>query len=368
LNDTNDILLNEITVLKAKLSKKSDEDEKTIENQMPSFQTISSTPIEKSEGFNKRFAFISRSRIADSYETDDEEDYSLNGTAIDSGIWQTNNESMFENEKAETNATINKIDISSSPIMSSVPSLYSRNLSQSSTPKRPDITFGKKQENVQIQVSAEKFFKLVFAGDSAVGKTSFIMRYCRGEFTSTTSATLGVDFYMKSLNVDNEKEVQLQLWDTCGQERFRSIAKSYFRRADGVVLMYDVTCEQSFLNVREWIQTITDITDRTIPIIIIGNKTDLRDSYAKNGTRVIDYQEGLKFAKDYKALFVETSIKENTNVEKCLIDLTKLMIANLENELVTNNLNSSSWKNKNQSNIKMTMNHLNSKKFKENCC
>jgi Ras and EF-hand domain-containing protein len=61
--------------------------------------------------------------------------------------------------------------------------------------------------------------------------------------------------------------------------------------------MYDVTCEQSFLNVREWIQTIVDITDRNIPIIIIGNKTDLRDSAAKNGIRVIDYQEGLKFAK-----------------------------------------------------------------------
>ena len=92
--------------------------------------------------------------------------------------------------------------------------------------------------------------------------------------------------------------------NSCGQERFRSIAKSYFRRADGVVLMYDVTCEQSFLNVREWIQTITDITDRTIPIIIIGNKTDLRDSYAKNGTRVIDYQEGLKFAKVRKIYFL----------------------------------------------------------------
>jgi Ras and EF-hand domain-containing protein len=68
--------------------------------------------------------------------------------------------------------------------------------------------------------------------------------------------------------------------------------------------MYDVTCEQSFLNVREWIQTITDITDRTIPIIIIGNKTDLRDSYARNGTRVIDYQEGLKFAKVRKIYFL----------------------------------------------------------------
>ena len=88
------------------------------------------------------------------------------------------------------------------------------------------------------------------------------MKYCKGEFSNATSATLGVDFYMKSLSIDNTKDVQLQLWDTCGQERFRSIAKSYFRRADGVVLMYDVTCEQSFLNVREWIQSINDNSDK----------------------------------------------------------------------------------------------------------
>ena len=88
----------------------------------------------------------------------------------------------------------------------------------------------------------------------------------------------------------------------CGQERFRSIAKSYFRRADGVVLMYDTTCEQSFINVREWIQSINEITDRSIPIIIIGNKTDLRESASRNNIKVINYQDGLKFAKVIKNL------------------------------------------------------------------
>ena len=123
------------------------------------------------------------------------------------------------------------------------------------------------------------------------------MKYCKGEFSNATSATLGVDFYMKSLSIDNTKDVQLQLWDTCGQERFRSIAKSYFRRADGVVLMYDVTCEQSFLNVREWIQSINDNSDRNIPIIIIGNKTDLREQSIKNNVKVIDYKTGYKLAR-----------------------------------------------------------------------
>ncbi|XP_074136235.1 ras and EF-hand domain-containing protein isoform X2 [Sminthopsis crassicaudata] len=103
--------------------------------------------------------------------------------------------------------------------------------------------------------SSEKAYKIVLAGDAAVGKSSFLMRLCKNEFRGNTGATLGVDFQMKTLIVDGEPTV-LQLWDTAGQERFRSIAKSYFRKADGVLLLYDVTCEQSFLNVREWVDTI----------------------------------------------------------------------------------------------------------------
>ncbi|KFP57753.1 Ras and EF-hand domain-containing protein, partial [Cathartes aura] len=103
--------------------------------------------------------------------------------------------------------------------------------------------------------SSEKAYKIVLAGDAAVGKSSFLTRLCKNEFRGNTSATLGVDFQMKRLIVDGEPTV-LQLWDTAGQERFRSIAKSYFRRADGVLLLYDVTCEKSFLNVREWVDMI----------------------------------------------------------------------------------------------------------------
>ncbi|MEE6459498.1 hypothetical protein FKM82_000643 [Ascaphus truei] len=103
--------------------------------------------------------------------------------------------------------------------------------------------------------NTEKAHKIVLAGDAAVGKSSFLMRLCKNEFRGNTSATLGVDFQMKTLVVDGEPTL-LQLWDTAGQERFRSIAKSYFRRADGVLLLYDVTCEKSFLNVREWVDMI----------------------------------------------------------------------------------------------------------------
>nr|CAD7399607.1 unnamed protein product [Timema cristinae] len=103
--------------------------------------------------------------------------------------------------------------------------------------------------------SPDRTFKVVFAGDAAVGKSCFIYRFCRGVFINNLGSTLGVDFQVKTIGVDGKK-VALQLWDTAGQERFRSMTKTYFRRADGVVLLYDVTNERSFLNVRQWIENI----------------------------------------------------------------------------------------------------------------
>lgn len=107
---------------------------------------------------------------------------------------------------------------------------------------------------------------------------------------------LGVDFQMKLVDVDG-KATAIQLWDTCGQERFRAIAKSYFRRADGVVLMYDCTYERSYLNVREWISTIQEATDKKLPVILVANKTDLRDQAREDGKKVIEYEDGLRLSK-----------------------------------------------------------------------
>ncbi|XP_038660821.1 ras and EF-hand domain-containing protein isoform X2 [Scyliorhinus canicula] len=142
---------------------------------------------------------------------------------------------------------------------------------------------------------SEKAFKIVLAGDAAVGKSSFLLRLCKNEFRGNSSATLGVDFQMKTLIVDGEQTV-LQLWDTAGQERFRSIAKSYFRRADGVLLLYDVTCEKSFLNVREWVDTIEDSTNENIPIMLVGNKADLRERAIQEGQKSVPVSYGEKLA------------------------------------------------------------------------
>ena len=127
---------------------------------------------------------------------------------------------------------------------------------------------------------------------------------------------------MKSLNVDGSK-VALQLWDTAGQERFRSIAKSYFRRVDGVILLYDVTCENSFMDVRDWLDSIESSNSKEVPVIICGNKTDLREDAAKNGMPVVTRQQGMKLAQDVNALFIETSAKDGTNIHKACVELTR---------------------------------------------
>ncbi|XP_006730651.1 ras and EF-hand domain-containing protein [Leptonychotes weddellii] len=170
--------------------------------------------------------------------------------------------------------------------------------------------------------SSQKAYKIVLAGDAAVGKSSFLMRLCKNEFRGNTSATLGVDFQMKTLIVDGERTV-LQLWDTAGQERFRSIAKSYFRRADGVLLLYDVTCEKSFLNVREWVDMIEDATQESIPIMLVGNKADLRDAATAEEQKCVPGYWGEKLAMTYGALFCETSAKDGSNIVEAVLHLAR---------------------------------------------
>ncbi|XP_028980663.2 ras and EF-hand domain-containing protein isoform X2 [Esox lucius] len=185
------------------------------------------------------------------------------------------------------------------------------------------ITTEVKEESADLSsVTSEKAYRVVLAGDAAVGKSSFLLRLCKNEFRGTTSATLGVDFQMKTLVVDGELTV-LQLWDTAGQERFRSIAKSYFRRADGVLLLYDVTCEKSFLNVREWVDLIQDVSQEHIPIMLVGNKCDLRQEALQNGTSCIPTSYGEKLSMSYSALFCETSAKDGSNVIEAVLHLAR---------------------------------------------
>ncbi|XP_072016609.1 uncharacterized protein [Amphiura filiformis] len=152
----------------------------------------------------------------------------------------------------------------------------------------------------------DRCFKIVMCGDSGVGKTSFIQRFCHNTFTFNTQVTIEIGFHMKSLVIDNNV-VSLQIWDTAGQERFRSIPHAYFRKADGVLLLYDLSCEKSFLSVKEWIASIREVDDQST-IMLVGNKDDLISD------RQVPRQSALRLAQEHYALFIEASAKSGSNI------------------------------------------------------
>jgi len=156
--------------------------------------------------------------------------------------------------------------------------------------------------------------KLLMIGDSGVGKTCLLLRYANDSFSPTFITTIGIDFKIKNIQLDG-KRIKLQIWDTAGQERFRTITTSYFRGAQGILLVYDVTDRNSFTSIRNWVAQIQMHADVNVNKILIGNKSDCQDQ------RVISYEEGASLAKEYNINFFETSAKQDLNVEKAFITI-----------------------------------------------
>ena len=195
----------------------------------------------------------------------------------------------------------------------------------SSLPASCDPDTGLNDFSVGITATPDRTFKVIFIGDAGVGKSSFILRVTRNEFVPVLSSTLGVDFNVRTVIV-NGSVISLHLWDTAGQERFRSITRTYFRKADGVMLLYDVSNEQSFLNVRKWVQDIEEQTDFPVPVIIVGNKTDLRDnSEAKlpPGKSFVTSEDGCQMSLEANSTFLEVSVKSGDGVNSALLSLIR---------------------------------------------
>ncbi|XP_069018348.1 EF-hand calcium-binding domain-containing protein 4B [Embiotoca jacksoni] len=164
----------------------------------------------------------------------------------------------------------------------------------------------------------DRLFKVVLVGNSSVGKTSLLRRFCDNCFHSGTSATVGIDYSVKTITVDNS-QVALQLWDTAGQERYRSITKQFFRKADGVVVMYDITAEESFTAVRQWMTSVKEGAGEDIPIMLLGNKTD------KELEREVEKGVGERLAKDCQITFYECSACSGYNVMEPMVHLARIL-------------------------------------------
>ncbi|TMS37150.1 hypothetical protein L596_004144 [Steinernema carpocapsae] len=176
------------------------------------------------------------------------------------------------------------------------------------------------QKRSSIFADAHYSFTVMILGDSCTGKTCLLIRYKDGTFMSNNFiSTVGIDYRNKLVEIDKTK-VKLQIWDTAGQERFRSITSSYYRDADALLLVYDVTNRGSFENIRNWLAQIQEYAKEDVQITLIGNKVDLASQ------RKVTSDEGKQLAAAYNIPFVETSAKTGQRVQETFYELTKRLI------------------------------------------
>lgn len=174
----------------------------------------------------------------------------------------------------------------------------------------------------------DHLFKLLIIGDSGVGKSSILLRFSDNLFSGTYITTIGVDFKIRTIEVEGEK-VKLQIWDTAGQERFRTITATYYRGTQGVMVVYDVSNLDTFGNVRRWLQEIEQNCDDVVRILV-GNKCDAPD-------KKVSTEEGQALASQMDIPFFETSAKDNLNIETVFDEITKLVLAMKKNKLAQAN-------------------------------
>lgn len=152
-------------------------------------------------------------------------------------------------------------------------------------------------------------FKYIIIGDPSVGKSNLLMKFAHNKFTDEYQATIGVEFGAKNIEI-NDQIFRIQIWDTAGQENFRSITRAYYKNSVCAMVVYDVTCRQSFENIQNWIEDVRNQSPKTVLIILLGNKIDLDDD------RKVSYDEGNEFATKNGLIFMETSAKTGAGVEE----------------------------------------------------
>jgi len=161
--------------------------------------------------------------------------------------------------------------------------------------------------------------KLVLLGNSGVGKTSLVLRYVQGTYTPDQSSTIGASFMTKRMHVQDFK-LKLQIWDTAGQERFRSMTPMYYRGANAAILVYDITADDSFQAVKDWVSELTANIRTEIVIAIAGNKCDL-DSH-----RAVPFSKAKSYAEGIGAICIETSAKDDKGIEDLFIQISMKLV------------------------------------------
>uniref|UniRef100_A0A9J7YI43 small monomeric GTPase n=1 Tax=Cyprinus carpio carpio TaxID=630221 RepID=A0A9J7YI43_CYPCA len=186
--------------------------------------------------------------------------------------------------------------------------------------KHDRSTGAKQAVNLKNRISDAEVvqFNVVMVGNSSVGKTSFIRRFHEGQFTEDYRSTIGVDTCIQTIDLP-DRTVKLQIWDTAGQERFHSITSQVFHRADGLLLMYEITCSNSFISVRDWISQAQERAPDDVIMMLLGNKNDSLE-------RAVQIQEGADLAREYNINFMECSAATGANVSESMRTLAELLV------------------------------------------
>ena len=167
-------------------------------------------------------------------------------------------------------------------------------------------------------MSEDIVYKVLLLGDSSVGKTCFLLIYCDKSFQDAHLSTIGLDYRLKTLTLKNKKNVKLQIWDTAGQDRFRAITKNYYKGANGIILIYDVTSLQTYENVKNWITQIREEANPNVVIYLVGNKIDIPED-----SRAVKTLDGQKISDEYQLPFKEASAKDGKNVNEIFQELVE---------------------------------------------
>ena len=175
--------------------------------------------------------------------------------------------------------------------------------------------------------------QLIMIGESGVGKTSLIKRYTNNIFNSSHLETIGIEFYNKEERINNQI-IQIKIWDTAGQEIFHSLTKNFYRKADGIIIVYDITNLDSFEKIQDWVKSVYENTDsyKEIQMIIVGNKIDLEEM------REVRKEDGLKIGKYYEIDFFEASAKNAEGVNNFMIKIIGDILNNKINDRNTINI------------------------------
>ena len=164
---------------------------------------------------------------------------------------------------------------------------------------------------MEINAKYENSIKLLLLGDSCVGKSNFIYRFINNEFNGQHLSSSGIELKNGEITINNKK-LHLQLWDTAGQKKFKDVTKSLFSKVQGFIAMFDLTNTQSFINVKSWIKLIKEECGNNFPILIVGNKNDLKN------LREVSEEDIKNFCDEENLEFIETSSKTGDNVKKAI--------------------------------------------------